>query len=211
MGTELDVDKLERKVYASFQQDGLLDLGIGLLIVSFGVSMAVDMAYLPGIVAAAGLPAWQQLRKRFVTRRLGHVSFGEPRQARLGRERGFYLLFFSATALLGVVAFLGFQKIFLGSGGGSELLRQVLRTFVLSPIAVVGALLFVTVGYWRHAPRFYAYAAWSVAVVFGAPMVGVEPPVYAGIWGAGIAATGVVLLVRFVRLHPRPPDAAHEL
>ena len=105
MDTDIDIGKLERKVYASFQQDGLLDLGIGLIIATFGVSMAYDVAWMPGIVAAVGIPVWPRLQKRFLARRIGHVSFGEARQARMSREKTFYKLFFAATALLGVGAF----------------------------------------------------------------------------------------------------------
>ncbi len=207
----LDIGKLEQKVYASFQQDGLLDLGIGLVIATFGISMAYDVAYMPGIIAGVGIPVWPRLQKRFLARRLGHVSFGEARQTRMGRERVFYKLFFAATALLGVVAFFVFTRVFVAGfseiltipGLGNDLVfRDLLATFVLAPIAIIGGLTFVTLAYWKHAPRFYAYAGWSVVVVFGGPMLGIEPPTYAMVWGGGIVAAGVFMLARFIARHP---------
>ena len=211
MDTDIDIGKLERKVYGSFQQDGLLDMGIGLIITTFGISMAYDMAYMPGIIAGVGIPVWPRLQKRFLARRIGHVSFGEARQARMRREKTFYKLFFAATALLGIGAFFVFAKLVLPTvaelivipGLGPSLFsRDLLTTFVLAPIAVIGALTFATLAYWKQAPRFYGYAVWSLAVVFAGPLVGIEPPIYGVIWGAGITISGIVLLARFIARHP---------
>ncbi|MBT7100933.1 hypothetical protein HN937_26385, partial [Candidatus Poribacteria bacterium] len=154
---------------------------------------------------------WPRLQKRFLARRIGHVSFGEARQARMSREKTFYKLFFAATALLGVGAFFVFAKMFVPAlaelivipGLGTSLSsRDLLSTFVLAPIAVIGALTFGTLAYWKQAPRFYAYAVWSLVVVFAGPLVGIEPPVYGMIWGAGITISGAVLLARFIARHP---------
>lgn len=111
-------------------------------------------------------------------------------------QRPALLLFVIALALLlGVLLF----TLSLFSGTASAWLQHSLVT-ILWLAAIAGLALW---GYASGAMRLYAYAALLLAALLASFWV--ELPLYSYAWtvGAGVAACGLVLAVRFVRSHPK--------
>ena len=46
MSDKINLKEIEKKVYLSYHQDGLLDLFLGMAIIFFGIGMATDQAYI---------------------------------------------------------------------------------------------------------------------------------------------------------------------
>ena len=81
--------------------------------------------------------------------------------------------------------------------------RRIFGAYPLAPLGVIGALSLVFLGYWKQIRRFHLYALLTLAAVFGAPELGIEPPHYTAGLGIIILAIGVALLTRFLSTYPR--------
>ncbi len=203
MTEEVNLKELERKAYLSYHQDGLLDIGLGLFILAIGIGWATGMAWLAGVLAATGFSTFAGAKKVLTIPRLGLVQFGPERIRREKKEKSFFLLFFTVTAVLGGMMFMLVTSIYRGEfGGTSGVLARTLEAMIMAPIGLIGALAMAALAYWRQLTRYYYYALLLFLAVSVGPLLGIAHLVYTTAAGAVITVAGLVLLVRFLLAYP---------
>ena len=105
MSRELNLKEIERKAWRSTYQDGLLDITLGVILLSMGLSawldraapksLLSDLSY--GLLLAVGVLVYV-LGKRWITiPRIGLVNFGPRGRARHRRS----IIVLSASVLVG--------------------------------------------------------------------------------------------------------------
>ncbi len=208
MQTPLSLKSAERQAFQATLADGLWDVFIGCFVLQFALAPLLSDMLGDFWSSAIFLPFWGLVylaiwlvRKQILAPRLGTVSVGKTRRAKL---RKFSLVMVAANALmllLGLLVVLNFNKI-PGFGVASLFSLFLLAGFSAAAwlldfprLYVYGLLLFVAplVGEWLYAKLGFTHHGYPV--VFG---------VAAGV----MILTGLVNFVRVLRNHP--PVAAGE-
>jgi hypothetical protein len=200
MTHDMNLQELERKAWTAYFDDGLLDITVGLFVLTFGIGMTTRYTYLAAV-------SWMVIfffaaaKKSVTLPRVGLVKFSPERVKRFKLETSFYLLFFTITALVGMVFF-----VILTMG-----IPQSVKSLVGS-LALVAYELIIVIGicfvaYWKQIKRFYGYAGFSLAaLITGYLMGGTQPWVGAYQFiatGTLILIAGLVVLARFLRKYPK--------
>lgn len=202
---ERDLAQVEAAAYRrAALQDGLIDILCGLCLAGWGILVTADQVVLGALLFSCVLPMSTVLRRRIVRPRLGHVRLKEPvRRAR-------------KSALAGVLALALVAGIAVFAAGQGEPRPDWLARFRELGDLNVGlllAFLATTIGFTWSVPRAHAYAVvivgsfllGRVALAPDHPWTLVLPLLVAG---AVVTGTGLALLARFLRRHPRkePPE-----
>ena len=108
MEQNVNLEKIERKAYLSYHQDGLWDIFLGIFFSGMGVVMFFNTIYLMGALAAL-LPVAIPIKKSFTSSRLGYVKFAPKRQAQEKKSRAKLTIILTFTAILGLVNFMAFS------------------------------------------------------------------------------------------------------
>jgi len=199
-----DLQTIERKAFKSTQDDGLLEMQFGAILIILGITAYIDdtgiFNHYYGYLFIIASPLIVILGRRYITQpRLGHVRFGVDRQKRLAKVT----LILSASVLAGLMMFIL---------AATDVIRipDYVRPYILS--AIIAGTIFLTLaamGYFMNNPRF---------VVIGAIFAGSELSITILklhtdlVSPAGVALTtgGVLItimaawvLARFLRDHPR--------
>lgn len=215
MVTQLDLKEMERKAFRSTYQDGLWDIYVG--------GVLVGITVLTGIPESADFPVARFLAaftviglsylifwagKKYITLpRLGQVKFGAERRKRkrtLAAVLTVIVAIQAGVVLLSVALWanpeLAARAPFLtASQSASDLLVASLGALFVGPSMAV-------VAYFNDHPRgYYIAVILSVAVFL---MIWTGNPAYMLAAAALVILPGLVLFVRFLRQHPRPPAEA---
>lgn len=204
MVPEIDLKALERKAYLSYHNDGLLDLGLGLPILAVGIGWAVGMPWLAGVFFAVGVSSYAAAKKILTIPRLGLVHFGPDRRRRQKREIFFFMIYFTFTALLGVVMFFLVSAVNRNPDGFGRMLEK----FIMAPPGILLAIALAALAFWKQVSRFYLHAAVLLLAVFGGPLLGIDRAVYFSAPGVVNLSAGLYLLIRFLRTYPLPEKEA---
>ena len=203
---------VERKLRAAIDQDGLLDLFVGVtMILTTGLAFAGWRGMRnPGVFAGITplLPAlfFEASRKRYTYPRLGCPDYKPTKEIR------FALIALTASSLLGLVVFL------LTALAGIHVLRPL---FEHAPVwaALLGAAVSVLLAWWYRSRRFLGYIAVSAIAVVAGYLINTHMLVRLGILvgtvGIAMTVVGAVLLHRFLRVFPpthgtTPPDSCRQ-
>jgi hypothetical protein len=208
---ELNLKRMESRVWKAYQQDGLTDVLFGLLLFSAGVIGALDELAVASWIRLAltialpfsgvGLIFW--MRWRFVAPRLGRVRFSARRTRRTRATRVLLGACVLITVILVVLTALsnrlGFR--FIGDIGD------------VGAWAVIAAVILLPVGGLALAldyPRLLVHASLFVTVEFLHVVVHLPSRVpFGGAIAYAAAASisltiGITVYLRFVRSVPRP-------
>ena len=202
MGKEIDVRGIERKAFADSQQDGLLELVMGICMVAISTRLfsrvLVVMLVLPVILFH---PFLEAMRKRFTYPRIGYVKLipDKPKEA----IAGIFLVSVVVAGIL-VVAFLIF--------GGIRNLDLWLRWCPFWGGTVLAGM-FSSFASKSGAARHYVFAGWSLLagivlslIRFDAVETGTL--LYFAAMGTLLIPFGLVSFVTFLREHPRSVEEA---
>ena len=191
MSESLNLKELERKAWQSFQQDGLMEVFLGaLLVLAFLAGIAGEQRFFVYIVMLL-LGPMLFLAKRYVTvPRIGQVQFGPKRKA---NQR--------LLAVVAVVAVGLTLALMLVAMRGSSWLRDnhVLISFGLGGMV---ALVFTAMAYLKDFPRLYI-----VGLLIGAAFTVtqlLDNPAPLLVVGSILFVVGLAILARFVRQYPIP-------
>ena len=191
MSESLNLKELERKAWQSFQQDGLMEVFLGaLLVLAFLAGIAGEQRFFVYIVMLL-LGPMLFLAKRYVTvPRIGQVQFGPKRKA---NQR--------LLAVVAVVAVGLTLALMLVAMRGSSWLRDnhVLISFGLGGMV---ALVFTAMAYLKDFPRLYI-----VGLLIGAAFTVtqlLDNPAPLLVVGSILFVVGLAILARFVRQYPVP-------
>jgi len=196
MSNKINLKEIEKKVYLSYHQDGLLDLFLGLAIILFGVGMATDQAYIGTIMPAILFPMWAAVKKSITIPRIGNVNFGMDRKIRIKKEYAFFVVFFSITVIAGVV-------MFVAHGNMSKELDAFLRKFVMLPMGIIGVVGFSFLAYWKQINRYYLLAVLILIFIIGGPLLNIPHPEYFIALSVVIFLVGLFFLIKFLMQNPK--------
>ena len=198
MSQEQDFKKLQQRTYESYQQDGLIDMIIGLGMIGFGLMLAFDssvflfMSWMPIIF-------YVPFKNRITVPRIGYVKFSSSNlRLALALGAGLLVMLF----VVGLYLFVVSENISLQV---REWLGQYLWLGGLVAVCFLGAALLTGI------TRFYAYAGLILLIFSVGTWLGIQPPIFVIISGLLIEITGVWLLVRFlVKYPPNSRESTHE-
>ncbi len=186
------IEQLERKVFQSFWDDGLMDSMLGFALSAIGFAWWQD-AFIWGIFfPPLCATLWFPLRKRVVEPRIGYVEFSGTREL---KGRGFrmnMIALLAGTMLLGVFLFLS----------GSIPDTDLPRTLVPGLPAFLLALMALPLAFFTGCRRFFIYALVLLAVSTSTIYLGLDPGLPILVGGAVILVNGLTILIRFLTAHP---------
>ena len=191
MSTQMNTKEMEKKLIWSYNKDGLIDIGVGAVLLSFGLLLITDNVALAGISPAVIVPFLIAAKDKITYPRLGFVKFSN-------RQKSKWKAFFLITLISGIVFF-----FLLAGQFASENLQDLLRQnfmFIFGAIVAVG-LFFAGL---QIGGRFNGYAVLTLAIFWGGEWLNLEPPVYITVLGTLITLSGILMLIQFVREYPLP-------
>jgi len=196
-------DKLERTVYRSRWQDGLLDLLMGLGVLVLGWSWRSGNLWIGLLLLPLLASAWKPLRVSVVVPRIGHARFGRPWWLRKGDgTQG------AAIFGMGVVTFFLAQHVLSARSAGVG--GDWMADWVGSLPSAALVLLALATAMVLDLRRFLFYAI----VVLGAGSVGewtgAGPATQILMAGAVIFSIGLALFAHFLLAHPSHASAAQD-
>ncbi len=153
----IDLKELERKAYFSYNEDGLIDILVGSILLLLGTYITLD-AQIPFtyLFILFGPLAWAGLKKRFTIPRIGYVQFGAgPR----GKQRRILLTLLVVFQVLLVLATAASNR----AQGDRPIWFVMLDEYgvLLVGSCIVSVILYF-VGYFNEAKRFNIYTVASV-------------------------------------------------
>lgn len=202
MQTPISLKAAERQAFQASFADGLWDVFIGSLTLVFALAPILSEILGDFWSSFIFLPFWGLVylsiwlvRKHVLASRLGTVSFGKTRRAKMRKFSLVMVVINALTLLLGILVVLNFRQI---PGFGLAGLFGLLLLAGLSAAAwllefprlyVYGLLLFVAplVGEWLHS--YHGFTHHGYPVVFG-------------IAAGSMILTGLVIFIRVLRNHP---------
>jgi hypothetical protein len=207
----IDLKKLERRVWTSFYEDGIWDIYLGLLLSSIaigafctdvGISERYSIFGHVGMLVLAIL--FLVLGKHFITvPRTGTVVFGPRGRARLTKAQ----ILLAISCVSGLAAFL-----LIASTVGNATARQPVMDYIVPVFWTVNMLLlFSLAAFFLNYRRLYIigflYAIAVPADKVLRQILHIDLSVVAfGVPAMIILIMGVVVLVRFLRKYPFPGE-----
>jgi hypothetical protein len=202
MTEKLSLKDLERGLFRNSIQDGVLDIQIGLMLLSFVLPIYLSPKLGDFWSSAVFLPLWflvifglRAYRKKVVQPRVGTMKYGTYRKKKLMTLNIIILVVNLLALILGLVTFFNFSAF---SGWGI--------TAGFSIIILTG---FSLAGFMLEMPRLYLYAILIAAAPvigeylylnFGASHHGF--PITFGFSSAVLVLTGLIILVRLLSKYP---------
>ncbi|MHC4581148.1 MAG: hypothetical protein ACYS14_06805 [Planctomycetota bacterium] len=197
MSGQIDVRKMERRVFADSQQDGLLELVMGICMIAISTRLfsrvLVVMLVLPVILFA---PLLETMRRKFTYPRTGYVKLIPDKPGHVVGG-----IFIVSVAVLTVLAV---ALLALGKVGDFDLWLRWCPFWG----GTVLAGMFSSFASKSGANRNYVFAAWSFvagivlsALKFDAVETGTL--LYFAIMGGLLIPFGLVRFVTFLREHPK--------
>jgi hypothetical protein len=206
MSQKISLKEAERKAFISAYNDGLWDIFLGCFFLTFIIALYLSPILGDFWSSVAQLPFWGLaylaiwlIRRYVVTPRIGRVTFGQARKARLRKFALVLLAINVAAFIMGLIAALSFGRV---SG-------QV-TGIIFGMILLMG---FSMAAYFLDFSRLYIYGL----------LVGLSPMVGEWLWTHGYAShhgfpitfgtsavimilAGLAVFVRFLRDNPIPTE-----
>jgi len=207
MNPPTSLKDLERSLYRSSTQDGLIDIQVGSVLLVFAIAPLLSARLGDFWSSAIFLPFWAAVfyaarvfRRSQLQPRIGQIKFGPYRIKRLKNLTSFILVFNLAAFGLGLLAFFGLLE-FPG----------------WLPLSILLPAGFCLVGYTLESSRFYLYAIISALT----PITGEYLfrnhgfshhgyPIAFGVLSGTILAWGIILSIRVIRKYPLEDNGGRE-
>lgn len=187
------------RLYQAYWQDGLLDLSIGLTVLTIGIAWLLDLITLSVVVPAISVPLWHATRVKLIQPRLGYVKFDKPRRQKLMRAQ---LLLIA----LGVLALtVGILTVFSSDATFADPQTDRLQKWIVGLPAVLVAIAGLLSGILFGLTRLITYG--GLAAMFALLAVYLQTHPGWPILFAGLVpfVTGIFLLANFLRQFPVLP------
>ncbi len=195
MSYELDMKEIERQVYLSYSEDGLIDIAVGVVITAWGLMLTLEPTGLIGVLGLLGLGTWYVGKRLITIPRIGVIEPGPKIERRLTNLAVFLVV-------LGLVVLGG---IFISRAVGS----RAVSDYSLAILGLVLAAGVALLAYLLNAARLYGYAVILFASFAGGEILAKSITSFDAfalsviVGGGLILLSGLVVLVRFVRKYPR--------
>jgi hypothetical protein len=195
MSYELDMKEIERQVYLSYSEDGLVDIAIGVVITAWGLMLTQAPTGLIGMLGLLGLGIWYIGKRSITIPRIGVIE-PSPKMERKLTNLAVFLI------VLGLIIFGG---VLLSRAAGGSLVSDYSLAILGLVLAVGVALL----AYLLNAARLYGYAvilfiSFAGGEILAKSITSFDAFALSVIVGGGlILLSGLVVLARFIRKYPR--------
>lgn len=202
MTENLDLKKIEKKAWASFFQDGLFDIFLGLIALSFGIAPLIEeitgISYMVSysIMLIVGFIIFYAGKKYITATRIGRAKFSGERKTRNRKTT----LVLTISVLFGCIIFL------ITATNISPITSNIhFGAVVFGTNAII---VFSLMAYFLDFNRLYLYgwffAASIVFVELSRSYVGTtyDNVIGFGSFGAIIIIIGLVYLIRFLHRYP---------
>ena len=195
MSYEMDMKEIERQVYLSYSEDGLIDIAIGVVITSWGLMLTQEPTGLIGLLGLLGLGIWYVGKRLITIPRIGVIEPGPKMERRLTNLAVFLVV-------LGLVVL------------GGILISRAVGSFAISDysLAILGLVLAAgaaLLAYLLNTARIYGYAVILFVSFAGGEILAKSITTFDAfalsviVGGGLILLSGLVVLVHFVRKYPR--------
>jgi hypothetical protein len=189
---ETALSRLERSLYQSYWNDGLLDLWAGLGVLGVGIAWTVGWIVVAPAVPILLIVLWPAARRRWVEPRVGAVSLSQSRRR---RERLKLVWSLQVGWVVLVLALLGCWAATVGRWAPPQATAPAIPLVILAAMAFGTSLMLAL-------PRFSAYSALLLLVGLAGVALQWEPGPLIVVGGAAITVAGAVRLALFVRRKP---------
>jgi len=191
MATKQTLAPLERKVFRSFWQDGVIDLLAGMSTILIGIGWLVDLVPLTLGVPILAIITWTGIRRMVTEPRLGHVTFSSKR--RRDMVHGWIAVLSLGLVVGGNLV----TRTWLGGShsSASQWFAPAIPAMIVAAMSLSCA---AALGLWR----FVFYGVIFVASGLAIAELRVEPWWGLVFGGVVVASWGGVLLLRFLRTFP---------
>ena len=201
---EPNLKEIERRAYVSYHEDGLLDIFVGVYVVGFGLGVLVDRLWdlgfgsiMPAILIATILPIWIAAKRKITVPRIGFVKFGPQGMNKL-------MAIFIGLTVAGLGVFFALALFQSGRPAWIDLLFQ-------NGLLVVGfgsLAVCIVFGYSMGLKRLYAYGLLALVALVIGHFAGIFFAYIIMALGTVVLATGIALLIGFVRKYRVKGDKA---
>ena len=194
MTEHVDLKALERKAYTTYHQDGIIDIFLGLAIITFSIMLIPMIIETSFPFMACIFPIWviiyAGVKRSITVPRIGYVEFKQSRRYRL-----MILMVFLLVINLVIFAIMSF--------GLTLELRIFLNQYGLLVVAGVVGGLFVLFGWVTQIYRLSGYGAvaFLAFIITQVFLLHLFVPIF--VLGLTITVTGFVMLYQFVQKYPK--------
>ena len=198
MSQTINTKSLSKQYYQGYHQDGLLDIFLGLGIIFSVAVIKFGFVWFVAILPAIFWPLWMSAKEAITAPRLVGSQISQEQVAQ-GRTAilGFTSVGFVAL-ILGLVVFWIFSTDSAPAG-----LNNWLRENFLIAMGVIGSFILALAALLTRITRYYAYALLAFLAGVGGPLLDIRPLFYTIAFGLIMLLSGLVILLRFTRTHPR--------
>ena len=194
MAEKINLKDVQKQVYMSFTEDGLIDLSIGLVIFGFAALLMVGQAWMVGLLGGIPLLIWYS-GKRLLT----YPCSGSIETSREMKSRTRNYTFAMLISGLGVLAFI----IVIAASGRSFLADHSLALFGLVLALGISTLAILTKANRLFLYAVLVFAAMAIGEVLNQPIGTIDVFLLSVlIAGAIIILAGILILVSFLRKYP---------
>ena len=199
MQSQTNLKDLERKLFRTSVQDGMIDIHIAVVLLIFSITPLLSTKLGDFWSSALFLPFWllvfwglRSFQKSYLYPRIGQIKYGAYRKRRLKNLHLVILVFNLAALGLGFASF--FYDLFLPGW---------------LPLPILFLVGFSLVGFLVESPRFYLYGGLSAVTPFIGEYLFQNHgfshhgfPVVFGVLSGIILLWGVILILRIMHRYP---------
>jgi len=209
MNTRTSLREVEKRTYMSYHQDGLLDIFVGVYVLSFAsgillltlTDFSTWFVSIPAIFPAIMVPIWISAKRRITMPRIGYVKFG-------GSGANKFTAIFIGLMVAGLGVFMAFS--FASSHAWALTLRNLIISNGMIIIGVSAAAISSLFAYTMGLNRLYAYGLLTLVLFSAGHFTTIPFGYFLLTIGLVIIINGFVLLMQFIRKHPLPQgDETH--
>ena len=186
-----ELKDLEKKIFLRYFEDGFWDTYIGLLLVTFGLTITYELGYLAGVFGALGVLIIRIGKSKITYPRVGYIKFREI------RRRNFGLI------ILGVLIF-GIVLFFFLTGSQDNPTTEFLRNNLLLVIAAIWASALAAAASILNVGRYFYYAILVFVGIYVSEWIG-SLGINLIVVGGVIVLIGLMILIHFIRKYPLIP------
>lgn len=188
---DVNLKKIQRKVYMSYFQDGIWDIFLGLFLLGWGLSIITEAVFLPGVFFVVIYFTIWGVKKWLTYPRMGYVKFSATSR-RIIKTR--FVILLTAVFLLGFLV-----SLLMGIGTTPQWLTDYFPLLFNGMLALIVCL----AAYWVRVNRFYLHAALIFLAAVSHQWLGFQWEF--GFIGAGsiIVLIGLGFLISFLRKYPK--------
>ena len=208
MSATIELLKIEKKAYRDSQQDGIMEIVIGLFLISvISALISPKFAFIYFFLMLILAPVTERLRRRYTYPRIGYARLhtDPPKETAKG-------IFTYSIAVLVVVVIISF----IISGDMASLERCVKWSPAFVGLMMVGAFQYMASK--SGSIRFYVFAVVSAILGFVLSMVDFDSEfkyigltIYLLIMGGFLVISGIVRFMRFLHRYPLPEKEVYDV